>query len=123
MLINLSNHPSANWSIEQTGAAHKLFGEIVDLPFPVVNPTDDEIQISKLASDMVCKVLQLAAGETPVFVHLMGEMTLTFTLVAALQRKGISCVASTTRRVTIETEPGVKQSFFQFVRFRNYPQL
>ena len=33
MFLNLSNHPSANWSQEQTEAAMRLYGEIVDLPW------------------------------------------------------------------------------------------
>jgi len=122
MLINLSNHPSANWSAEQTAAAHKLYGEIVDLPFPVVEPSADETQIAQLTDEYLSRVLQLVGGQS-VTVHLMGEMTFCFTLVARLQKRGILCVASTTRRVTIETEPGIKQSIFRFVRFRNYPQL
>lgn len=122
MLINLSNHPSAKWSIEQTEAAHKLYGEIVDLPFPVVEPSADEAQIALLADEYLSRVLQLADGQS-VIIHLMGEMTLTFALLFRLQMQGLTCVASTTQRITIETEPNVKQSVFKFVRFRNYPQL
>ncbi|MBK8390607.1 MAG: hypothetical protein IPL23_15555 [Saprospiraceae bacterium] len=32
MLINLSNHPSANWSTNQITAASK-YGDIIDIPF------------------------------------------------------------------------------------------
>lgn len=42
MLLNLSNHPSSLWCDEQIKAAETLFGEIVDLPFPQVDPNGDE---------------------------------------------------------------------------------
>jgi hypothetical protein len=41
MIINLSNHPSANWTTEQLIVA-KTFGEIVDLPFPNTSLNGDE---------------------------------------------------------------------------------
>lgn len=118
MFLNLSNHPSANWSAEQTEAATLLYGEIVDLPFPVVAPDGDEDYIETLADEYCSKVLEYAKTQT-VTVHLMGEMTLTFALLKRLQAHGILCVASTTQRKTVE-ENGVKTSIFQFVKFREY---
>ena len=38
MFINLTNHPSATWSEEQLKAARQ-YGEIVDLHFPIIEPT------------------------------------------------------------------------------------
>lgn len=118
MFLNLSNHPSANWSAEQTEAATHLYGEIIDLPFPVVDPAGDEKYIADLADEYCQKVLALAEGKN-ITVHLMGEMTLTFALLKRLQAHGILCVASTTQRKTVE-ENGVKTSIFQFVKFREY---
>ncbi|MBO4773879.1 MAG: CRISPR-associated protein [Bacteroidales bacterium] len=118
MFLNLSNHPSANWSAEQTEAATRLYGEVIDLPFPAVNPAGDEAYIADLADEYCQKVLALAEGKN-ITVHLMGEMTLTFAILKRLQAYGIPCVASTTRRETME-ENGVKTSVFKFVKFRNY---
>lgn len=118
MFLNLSNHPSANWSAEQTEAAKRLYGEIVDLPFPDVAPDGDEEYITALADEYCSKVLEYARTQT-VTVHLMGEMTLTFALLQRLHAHGISCVASTTRRETVEKN-GMKISNFKFVRFREY---
>ena len=70
MLINLSNHPSSKWSKEQTEAALH-YGEIADLPFPVVAPEGDENYIAALADEYCNKVVELAGG-APVTVHLMG---------------------------------------------------
>ncbi len=118
MFLNLSNHPSALWGAEQKAAAEQLCGEIVDLPFPAVDPAGDEEYIAALADEYCKKVVEMAAGKT-VMVHLMGEMTLTLALVRRLQVAGIPCLASTTRRMTVEQD-GVKTSVFKFVKFRKY---
>jgi len=118
MLINLSNHPSSLWSKTQIKTA-KQYGEIVDLPFPQVDPSGDESYIETLAVECCQKVLDLA-NYNFVTVHLMGEMTLTMALVKKLQAFGITCVASTTERVTCILSDGRKESVFKFVRFRNY---
>lgn len=119
MLINLSNHPSSKWNKEQTEAAKRQFGEIIDLPFPAVAPDGDENYIAALADEYCNKVIELA-GDAPVTVHLMGEMTLTFALVNSLADKGVTCVASTTERIVKEIDDDHKDVVFQFVRFRNY---
>lgn len=119
MFINLSNHPAANWSAEQKSSAELLFGEIIDLPFPVVDPAGDEMYIAALADEYCMKVTAISKGQ-PTIVHLMGEMTLTFALLQRLQSQGICCVASTTERETVDYPDGRKESVFHFVRFRKY---
>ena len=118
MFINLSNHPSSKWSAEQVEAA-RVYGEIVDLPFPVVDPKGDEVHVSALADEYCRKVQAMAAGY-PVAVHVMGEMTLTFAIVSRLQALGIPCYAATTERIITELPEGRKESVFRFVRFRKY---
>lgn len=122
MFLNLSNHPSANWSAEQKTTAEQLYGEIIDLPFPQVDPYGDEEYIASIANDY-CRQIKDLSGEHPVTVHLMGEMTLTFALLQRLSAEGIPCVASTTERVTNETPDGRKESFFKFIQFRKYTLL
>ena len=118
MLINLSNHPSSKWSKEQTEAALH-YGEIIDLPFPVVAPEGDGNYIAALADEYCNKVIELASG-APVTVHLMGEMTLTFALVNCLAAKGVTCMAATTERIVNELPDGRKEAQFRFVKFRKY---
>jgi len=118
MLINLSNHPSTKWSEAQTEAARQ-FGEVIDLPFPQVDPFGDEAYIAELADTYCSKVLTLAE-DNPVSVHLMGEMTFTHALALRLKAVGVGCLASTTERVVVEEAPDRKTAFFRFVRFRNY---
>lgn len=122
MFINLSNHPSANWSEEQKNAAEQLAGPIVDIPFPAVDPYASEEVVSSIADNYCQIVLETACGQDSLVVHLMGEMTLTFALVQLLQACGIPCVASTTKRVTVEQD-GIKSSLFKFVKFRKYTLL
>ncbi len=121
MFLNLSNHPSANWSAEQTEAARRLSGEIVDMPFPAVDPAGDEDYIASLANEYCARVLE-TAGTQPLIVHVMGEMTFTFALVQRLHTIGIPCVASTTERVIVEHDR-VKTSVFKFIQFRKYTLL
>lgn len=117
MFINLTNHPSANWSLEQLKAAQG-YGDVVDMPFPVIEPTftkEDILRHVKVYTEMVKGVIE---GET--VVHVMGEMTFTHNLVNALKDMGIRCIASTTERKVTYTSDGVKQTEFKFVQFREY---
>ena len=113
MFLNLSNHPSASWSPEQLKAAG---GKVIDLQFPQVAPDGDEVYIEQLAQEYYDKIVQMKDIEA---VHIMGEMNFTYSLVNKLKANGIKCVASTTKRETVE-ENGVKISKFNFVRFREY---
>ncbi|GHT14377.1 hypothetical protein FACS189426_20620 [Bacteroidia bacterium] len=119
MLINLSNHPSAQWSAEQRAAAEKQFGEIQDLPFPAVDPTGESIYIEQLAQDYLNIIAKKHFSNPLPTIHIMGEMNFTYSIVRLLQNYGFTCVSSTTERIAKE-ENGVKTSEFRFVRFRNY---
>jgi len=121
MLINLSNHPLAQWSEKQIQEANKLFGEIVDLPFPQIDPQIDSNEIVEIAKEYLKKIEQIAKDKNEnVVVHIMGELTFCFALIQLLKQKGIKCVASTTQRNVIEQEAGKKTLLFNFVRFRDY---
>jgi hypothetical protein len=121
MLINLSNHPSANWSQSQLAEAAK-YGQLFDLPFPSVSPKAGSDEIMHLAEKFEVKVQQLLTGKNTGLnaVHLMGELTFCFALIARLQNAGITCIASTTSRKITDLPDGSKSSRFEFVRFREY---
>jgi len=118
LLINLSNHPSSKWDSGQLGAAAE-FGEIADMPFPDIDANGDEIYIENLADEYANKIRQVSEGKRAT-VHLMGEMTFTFALLSKLQAAGITCIASTSRRMVVDDKPGHREVTFQFVRFRKY---
>jgi hypothetical protein len=135
MLLNLSNHPSANWSEEQLQTAIELFGRVEDLPFPHIDPKAGKDEIKKLASHYFNQIKELSeteklqraqtddgvfSGESKVTVHLMGELTFCFALLKMLQSANIKCVASTTERQVIQEKDGRKTVQFQFVQFREY---
>lgn len=119
MLINLTNHPSSRWSDNQKASA-KVYGEIVDMPFPVIDEAGDEKYIATLADEYLNKIVNLSDTQS-VVVHLMGEQTFSYALIKRLREHGITCVASTTKRIVKEEVPGKKSEvIFQFERFRAY---
>lgn len=125
MLLNLSNHPSSLWQEKQTNAAIQKYGSIYDLPFPDISPQADETEIRHLAEKYLakCRSIVKDANEAHNAVHLMGEMTFTFVLVALLQKNGIPCLASTTTREVQQNTENQKLVSFRFIRFRFYQQL
>ena len=115
MLLNLSNHPSSNWTEPQLAAAGGI-NQVIDLAFPQVAPDGDEAYIEQLANDYYNKIEAMPNIQA---VHIMGEMTFCYKLITKLKAHNIRCLASTTKRETVE-ENGVKISKFNFVRFREY---
>jgi hypothetical protein len=124
MLINCSNHPVSLWD-EKQKAAGKKYGQLYDLPFPAIDPEADTDAVALLAEQYEVIIRQqLALENSGAFaVHIMGELTFCFAMVARLQKAGVTCLASTTRRETVENGDGSKTSRFEFVRFREYTTL
>ncbi|WP_455623657.1 CRISPR-associated protein [Parabacteroides sp.] len=118
MFINLSNHPSSNWSEKQLAAAH-LHGDIVDCPFPDIPAAEGEAYVSSLSVKYAHEIIERYDPSEDV-VHIMGEMCFSFALIRLLQEAGFVCVASTSERIVKEDYPGHKEVFFNFIRFRQY---
>lgn len=119
LLINLSNHPSADWGARQREAA-EMYGEIEDMDFPAIPPEAGEREITDLAEEYVSRIEERAETRD-VTVHIMGEMTFCYAVITRLQPLGIPCIASTTRRQITEAADGVKEVHFDFETFREYP--
>lgn len=121
MLINLTNHPSSNWTEKQLKAANRKFGDVVDIPFPYISPFASSTQVQKKAKIYFDKILSLIKNtkDKSNAVHLMGEFTFVFNLTLMLKKKKIPVVASTTKRL-VEEKDGKKIVDFDFVRFREY---
>ena len=119
MLINISNHPSNQWSLKQFSAAKRKFGEVVDLPFPYISPSATSKQVRKKAEVYFKKIIDLFKNSKNKSnaVHLMGEFTFVIYLYELLKKKGIPMVVSTTDRIVEERE-GKKIVTFNFVKFR-----
>ena len=121
MFINLTNHPSSEWSDEQMKAARK-YGQIVDIPFPRINERATEDEINNLAEKYLATIKSKGKIHD-LTVHIMGEQTFCYALISKLQKDGIRCVASSTERDTYINEKGQKVSVFHFARFREYLPL
>jgi len=118
MLINLSNHPSSKWSESQLEGAMRLYGDVIDIPFPNVGSDLDGKSVFLLACDYRDKILEYHKGNEDIVVHVMGEQSFCYFLIRELLSMGIKCVVSTTERVVVEGENGEKLSQFKFCRFR-----
>ena len=123
MLINLTNHPSANWNEEQRAEAVRQWGTIEDYSFPAVGAQWDNEQMKTRAEAIVNEI----AARNPDAVLCQGEMCMTFLLTAMLQKKGLPVYAATSeRRAQEELLPdgSIRKSVvFCFVRFRQYAAL
>ena len=119
VFINLSNHPYSTWSEDQLEAARQ-YGELNYLEFPAVNPEWDDNDISDAAGKLIREIREMAPDSEAATLHIMGEMTLTYSLVETFKALGYRCVASTTVRHSWTDEQGNKVTSFRFVRFREY---
>lgn len=121
MLINLSNHPVANWEFSQIKEAESSFMSIRDLNFPHIPPEADTEYIADLAGEYFTKCMNLLNKRNNELnaVHIMGEMTFSFALINMLIKENVLCLASTTKRDTSMID-NTKISKFKFVKFRKY---
>lgn len=117
--INLSNHPSSGWSIEQTNAA-KQYGEIKDVKFPNV-PSD---AFGSELDAIVEKTFAEAMAEHSAAVMCAGEPVVCFKLVELFKISGIPVFAAVTDRVSEEIQnpdgTTTKVSKFCFKGFREF---
>ena len=118
VFVNLSSHPSGDWSEAQRQAALRLAPEIKDLRFPSVPPEAGIGEIAALADRVVTRLATELPGATHAMVQ--GEFTLAHALVRRFRQRGIVCLAATTGGMCEEASGGVKTTRFEFVRFREY---
>ena len=101
-------------------SAAKIFGEIVDVPFPNIPPQLDENEVKEIVAENLQEILNFS----PAVVLCQGEFNYTFAMVTELKKNNIPVVAATSERIvsTVIEEDGSSKSIstFRFVRFRNY---
>lgn len=112
--INFTNHPSDQWDSKQKKEAEK-YGEIVDIPFPAVDPMGDEQYIERLGKELTDQIMKM----NPKAVLCQGEFTLVYQVVQTLKKQGITVFAACSKRNVIE-EKNKKIVTFDFVQFRQY---
>lgn len=118
MLLNLSNHPSSAWSLEQMSAAIAQFGGVIDVPFPNIDPHASSQAVRNVVEDYI-EIALVNHGEIK-HIHIMGEMTFVHRFVKRVMPDGINCYASTTERTVLEEADGRKTVQFKFIQFRQY---
>ena len=118
MFINHTNHLSQYWSHAQLTAACE-YGDILDLPFPSVDPQVSSSEVLELAQEYAGRIIALH----PSAVLCQGEFVYCHALVERLLAAGITVLAATSERVVEEFyQNGIneKRIDFQFVQFREY---
>lgn len=117
--INYSNHLSSTWGERQKKAA-EVYGEIIDVPFPVVDEEMTSKEVERLAEDEVRRIME----NRPDCVMCQGEFCLSFRVIKDLQKNGVKVVAACSKRRVIseilENDRVEKKSIFEFVQFREY---
>ncbi len=119
IFINHTNHPSGRWSEGQRETA-EAYGEIVDIPFPIISADETEEEISCRVDEMAGKIISMQ----PEAVLCQGEYNYTFLMVSRLREKGIKVCAACSERIVREwmDDEGRhhKDTVFQFQKFREY---
>ena len=126
MLINFSNHPSDKWTDDQKNCAIALYGEVKDLPFPVVPTGAGKTEIITMADNLIDRILAMKAEiqeEEAFAVMAQGEFTLTYAVVNRLRKLGITALSAVTERISTEEVVNGevrKTAIFRFAGFREY---
>lgn len=117
--LNISNHPSGRWTERQLEAA-KGYGDIIDIPFPQIEPEAGTEDIALLAEEYLRKIEPHEVSA----VMVQGEFTFSYALIKRLRKMNITVVAACTKRkVEEQILPDgavVKNSIFEFCGFREY---
>lgn len=122
MFINISNHASSKWSVEQLANAEAIGGEIADFALPNIPPQATSEEVSRMAKAIVADAIgPVSVGETATAM-VAGPFGFCRQAVAELEAHGITCVEACSERSTREeTLPdGTTRKIveFKFVQFR-----
>lgn len=124
LFINVSNHPSSTWSVEQKQAALKGGRCLIDIPFPNVSPTATRKDIRDMGYELISTIDDTIANyggsESTATITIVGEFSLTIFVVTKLRilLPGLTIVVATSERNTVINEDGSKTIRFEFVQFR-----
>lgn len=116
LLLNFSNKHTSTWSNSQLKLAKKQFGELVDLDFPIIEPTMSKEDVQMIATASIEQIFIL----NPKAVHILGEGSFTVVIVQLLMSFGIPCVESTFEKNLGISKTGEKEVKYTFSQFREY---
>lgn len=115
MLLNCTNHPYDIWSEPMKEAANKQYGEVVDLPFPQVDPAWRDAQIRKEVDRYTSRIKAFEADA----VLAAGEFTFLFMLVDKLLAEGTEVMIRRSILPFLRAGIGMPCADLQIIR-RNY---
>lgn len=124
LFVNVSNHPSSTWSVEQKQAALKGGRMLVDIPFPSVPPTATRNDIRDMGYELIHTIDDTIANyggsESTTTITIVGEFSLTIFVIVKIRilLPGLNIVVATSERNTVINEDGSKTIRFEFVQFR-----
>jgi len=122
VFVNFTNHPSASWSEKQLSAA-KMYGEIVDIPFPLIPPTWKEARLDQLADEYSNEIL----SHHPAAVLCHGESTFAYRVISRLLQQNALVLGACSERLVTETllpdGKTTKTSVYDFKQFRSYGDM
>lgn len=120
MLLNCTNHPYGHWTEPMKEAAEKLYGEVVEVPFPPVSPAWSESDLRREVEAYASRIESFRADA----VLAAGEFSFLFMLVDKLLADGENVLCSCSVRNTVEVinpdGSSEKKSVFVFEGFRPY---
>jgi len=116
ILLNFSNKHTSTWSNSQLKLAKKQFGELVNLDFPIIEPTMSKEDVQMIATTSIEQIFIL----NPKAVHILGEGSFTVVIVQLLMSFGIPCVESTFEKNLGISKTGEKEVKYTFSQFREY---
>ncbi len=119
MLINCTNHPYEIWTKKLKEAA-ACYGEVVDLPFPQIDPRMTTAKLRELTREKADQIMAMH----PEAVLLAGEYTFAFMLADRLLQDGVKVLCFSNRRQVTESRrpdgTNEKKSIFIFEAFGEY---
>ena len=113
--INFSNHPAEKWDPVQTAAALEYGSQIIDLPFPSVDPNASAESLSSLAGEITETILDYKPGA----VMCQGEFGLCYSVIKRLRAKDVTVLHACSER-KVHMEGNIKTLQYDFVQFREY---
>lgn len=134
LFINFSDTPSKDWSKEQLNAVREMIIndddiehviDIVDLPFPTINPAASTKEVHNEAIRYLDVIENIAkrhniTNNFNIIVFIDGDPTFTYAFVFIAKDIYIKCVNATYNHFIIDVTTHIEDTRTEFVQFREY---
>lgn len=120
LLINHTNHPYARWSEPQKLHTTEIYKEVIDMPFPNVDP---RMSINDIRLKVIDQLDHLNLSYTNYDILITGEMTYVYQYVTEASARRIRCICATTKRHTQTMDDGSILRTFTFIKYRDYESI